>query len=334
MKVALHANRQTLSLFHQRLSAAMDSTNPGFHREENQVPTIKRSARGLALLGMVFIFEAGCATKKFVRQNIDPVSGRVDELQEVTQKNEAAIKDVDTRAQSGIQAAQASTNEVEQKAAAANQKAENATQLAQNTQSQISQVESAFSQTISALDTYRPVETASVQFKFDQAELTDEAIAKLDELAAKVKDSKGYVLEIRGFTDTSGADRHNLALSNRRSEAVVRYLAEQHQVPLSRMFILGFGEARDPEANRTREGRAANRRVDVVVLKRGSDETADGASGRFTESPEPAAKNPPASSKTPRTTELDERGARRPPNPTPEPGQVPPPQPEQQPPGS
>jgi len=235
-------------------------------------PLKKSSLLLVAVISFALILETGCATKKYVKQQVDPVSGRVDELTEVTKRNENAIKDVDSRAQSGIQSVQTKANEVDQKATTANQKAEQATQLAQNNQTQITKIEGSVNtvnQKLGNIDNYKPVETASVGFKFDRADLTDEAKATLDQLAGKVKDSRGYVLEIQGFTDKSGADKYNLTLSQRRSESVIRYLAQQHQIPLFRMFILGLGESKEIEDQKTRQGRAANRRVEITLLKSG-----------------------------------------------------------------
>jgi outer membrane protein OmpA-like peptidoglycan-associated protein len=216
---------------------------------------------------LALFFETGCATKKYVKQQIDPVSGRVDELTEVSKRNENAIKDVDSRAQTGIQSVQAKANEVDQKAVAADQKALEAQNMAKNADSKITTVETHFNQKISNIDSYKPVDNASVRFKFNHADLTDEAKAALDQLAAKVKGSKGYVLEIQGFTDNKGTEDYNLSLSQKRSESVVRYLAEQHQIPLFRMFILGLGESKQVEDNKTKAGREANRRVEINLLK-------------------------------------------------------------------
>lgn len=231
--------------------------------------------RGMGLitvcLGMAVLLETGCATKKYVKQNVDPLGGRVDELSELSKKNEAAVKDVDGRAQSGIQSVQAKANEVDQKAVTAGQKAEQATEMAKNNEDHLSKVETSFNEKIASIDSYRPAGDTSIQFKFDRADLTDESKAKLDELAAQLKDSKNYVLEIRGFTDRTGDEKYNLGLSGRRSECVIRYLAQQHQIPLFRMFVLGLGEGGDVQDNKTREGRAANRRVDVVLMRSGSD---------------------------------------------------------------
>jgi OmpA-OmpF porin, OOP family len=226
---------------------------------------------GLVLIAPALLlalsFQTGCATKKYVKQQIDPVSGRVDELSEVSKRNETAIKDVDSRAQAGIQTVQAKTNEVDQKAVAATQKAEESQHLAQNNQTKIVSVENNFNQKLSNLDSYKSVDTSSVNFKVNSAELDDEAKATLDQLAAKVKDSKGYLLEIQGFTDKTGNDSHNLELSQRRSESVVRYLSQQQQIPLFRMSVLGLGSSKEVENNKTTKGRAANRRVEITLLR-------------------------------------------------------------------
>ncbi len=228
----------------------------------------KKNSLIICMIAALSLFvEMGCATKKYVKQQVDPVSGRVDELTEVSKRNENAIKDVDARAQSGIQAAQAKTTEVDGKAVAADQKAVEAQQMAKNAEGKISGVETSLNQKIGNIDSYKPVENASVTFKFNHADLSDEAKASLDQLAGKVKDSKGYVLEIQGFTDNVGDDTYNIGLSQKRSENVVRYLSQQHQIPLFRMFILGLGEAKQVEDNKTKEGRAANRRVEITLLK-------------------------------------------------------------------
>jgi OOP family OmpA-OmpF porin len=222
----------------------------------------------MCLIAAIGLFaEMGCATKNYVKKQVDPVSGRVDELTEVTKRNENAIKDVDARAQAGIQGVQAKTTEADEKAAAADRKALEAQQMAKSADTKISGVESGLNKKISNIDSYKPVENASVNFKFNEAELSDEAKAALDQLAGKVQGAKGYVLEIQGFTDSVGTESYNLGLSQKRSESVVRYLAQQHQIPLFRMYILGLGEAKQVEDNKTKEGRAANRRVEITVLK-------------------------------------------------------------------
>ncbi len=120
---------------------------------------------------------------------------------------------------------------------------------------------------ISALDDYVPQETASVNFRVGSAVLTAEGKAKLDEIATKALNAKGYVLEVTGFADATGNTERNRALSSRRADAVIRYMVEQHQIPLRRIVTpYGFGESNPIADNKTRDGRAQNRRVEVKVL--------------------------------------------------------------------
>src|ERR1043165_7338564 len=120
---------------------------------------------------------------------------------------------------------------------------------------------------ISALDDYVPQETAAVNFRVGSSVLNPEAKSKLDAVATKALNAKGYVLEVTGYADSTGSTARNRALSQRRADAVITYLVEQHKIPLRRIVTpYGFGEL-DPVAdNKTRTGRAENRRVEVKML--------------------------------------------------------------------
>lgn len=122
---------------------------------------------------------------------------------------------------------------------------------------------------ISALDDYDVAEQATVLFKVNSAVLTPEAKTSLDGLAQKALATKGYVIEVAGFTDTTGSVQKNRILSQRRADAVVQYLQENFDIPLRRMITpFGYGEAEAKAAadNSTREGREQNRRVEVKIL--------------------------------------------------------------------
>lgn len=120
---------------------------------------------------------------------------------------------------------------------------------------------------ISALDDYVPQETAAVNFRTGSATLNAEGKSKLDAIATKALNAKAYVLEVTGFADATGSVARNRALSQRRADAVITYLVENHKIPLRRIVTpYGFGEL-DPVAdNKTRAGRAENRRVEVKIL--------------------------------------------------------------------
>jgi OmpA-OmpF porin, OOP family len=120
---------------------------------------------------------------------------------------------------------------------------------------------------ISALDDYTPQETAAVNFRTGSSVLNADAKAKLDAIATKALNAKAYVLEVTGYADATGSIARNRALSQRRADAVITYLVENHKIPLRRIVTpYGFGEL-DPVAdNTTRSGRAENRRVEVKML--------------------------------------------------------------------
>jgi outer membrane protein OmpA-like peptidoglycan-associated protein len=120
---------------------------------------------------------------------------------------------------------------------------------------------------ISALDDYTPQTTTAVNFKVNSAVLEDDAKTKLDDLATKALNTKGYVVEIAGFTDSTGGLQKNRLLSQRRADAVIRYLVENHSIPLRRIITpYGYGKSNPIADNSTREGREQNRRVEVKLL--------------------------------------------------------------------
>ena len=104
-------------------------------------------------------------------------------------------------------------------------------------------------------------------FKFGKTDLPDEAKARLDEMIQQIKaDPKGAYFEIEGHTDNVGAKEINERLGLERAEAVKRYLYEQHQIPLHKMNVISYGEDKPVAPNKTKAGRAQNRRVVIKVL--------------------------------------------------------------------
>lgn len=107
-----------------------------------------------------------------------------------------------------------------------------------------------------------------LRFKLGSDDLDETATAALDEFAQKVKDLNRVVyVEIQGHTDSTGGEKYNEELGERRAEAVRRYLSKQHNMPLGRMSTISYGESSPVDSNKTRAGRAANRRVVIVVLE-------------------------------------------------------------------
>jgi outer membrane protein OmpA-like peptidoglycan-associated protein len=120
---------------------------------------------------------------------------------------------------------------------------------------------------ITSLDDYEVQNVATVQFKVSSTTLSDDAKVALDKLATEAKNAKGWVIEVTGFASSDGNEIFNRQLSQRRADAVVRYLLEQQGIPLRRIVTpFGFGEAQPVADNSTRTGREQNRRVEVRVL--------------------------------------------------------------------
>jgi outer membrane protein OmpA-like peptidoglycan-associated protein len=209
----------------------------------------------------------GCASKNYVRQETTPLINKTNELDDLTAKNSKDIKDVDARAQAGIQQVNAKTAEVEQKAQAANQQATEAQSSADNAVHRVDTLQN----TVANLDNYNVVSQSSVHFGFNKDNLTKDAKADLDTLAGAVTNTKGYIITVEGGTDSVGDANYNYALSQRRADSVIQYLASQHNIPPHKIYLIGLGKDKPVDSNKTASGRAANRRVDVRLMSNTTD---------------------------------------------------------------
>lgn len=200
------------------------------------------------------------ARKKYVNRQLDPVRGRVNELDELTAKNSKSITDVDSRASEGIRNAMSKANDADSHAVDAGNRATQAQQTAEAAHTRITGVE----QTVNKLDQYQPVTQAEIRFRPGQTLLSKNAKDALDQLATSLKAQKGYILEVQGFSPGAGA----VAIENSREMAqmVVRYLVLNHDIPVYRIFTVGMGNApltsEDGKLHRARGGR-----VEVNLLK-------------------------------------------------------------------
>jgi outer membrane protein OmpA-like peptidoglycan-associated protein len=200
------------------------------------------------------------ARKKYVNKQLDPVRGRINELDELTAKNSKSITDVDSRASEGIRSAMSKANEADSHAVDAGNRAGQAQQTAEAAHTRITSVE----QTVSKLDQYQAVTQAEIRFRPGQTNLSKNAKDALDQLATTLKAQKGYILEVQGFSPGAGP----VAIENSREMAqmVVRYLVLTHDIPVYRIFTVGMGNApqtsEDGKLHRARGGR-----VEVNLLK-------------------------------------------------------------------
>ena len=214
------------------------------------------------LLALSTAFSLGCASKNYVRQQTTPLINKTNELDDLAAKNSKDIKDVNARAQSGIEAVNTKTAEVDQKAQAAAQQATQAQTLADTAVNRVDTLQT----TVANLDNYRVVTETSVHFGFNKDNLTKKAKDALDQLATDVNNTKGYIITVEGGTDSVGSADYNYGLSERRADAVIQYLASKHDVPAHKIYLIGLGKDKPVDSNKTSTGRAANRRVDVRLM--------------------------------------------------------------------
>jgi len=215
-------------------------------------------------------FTVGCATKNYVRSQVTPVINQVNELDDQTAKNTRDIRDVDTRAQQGIQQVNAKSTAADQKALAAGQTADQANQTATKTGNRVTNLAGK----VENLDNYKPVSDATVLFAFNKAELTQKDKQTLDNFAQQMQVQKHYIIQVEGYTDSVGSADYNYQLSQRRADAVIQYLAQKYDVPAYRIFLIGLGKDNPVAQNTSAAGRAKNRRVDVRLMTNSLTESA------------------------------------------------------------
>jgi outer membrane protein OmpA-like peptidoglycan-associated protein len=204
----------------------------------------------------------GCSSKNYVKQQTTPLINKTNELDDLTAKNSKDIKDVDARAQAGIQAVNAKTVEVDQKAQAASQNAVQAQQMADAANGRVG----VLTNTVANLDNYHAVAETSVKFGFNKDILTPKSKEALDQLAGTIASTKGYIIALEGGTDSVGSADYNYDLSQRRANSVIQYLASKYNVPAHKIYVIGLGKDKPVETNKTSTGRADNRRVDVRLM--------------------------------------------------------------------
>ncbi|GAC1433677.1 MAG: hypothetical protein NVS1B11_15470 [Terriglobales bacterium] len=218
-------------------------------------------------LAVSMFASVGCSSKNYVRQQTTPLINKTNELDDLSAKNSRDIKDVDARAQAGIQQVQTKAAEVDQKAQTAAQQAAQAQTLADNAVHRVDSLQN----TVANLDNYRVISETSVHFGFDKDNLTKDSKAELDQLATNVQNTKGYIITVEGATDSVGNADYNYNLSERRADAVIQYLAAEHSIPAHKIYLIGLGKDKPVETNKTRAGRAANRRVNIRLMTNSAD---------------------------------------------------------------
>jgi outer membrane protein OmpA-like peptidoglycan-associated protein len=208
------------------------------------------------------------ASKGYVRRHTEPIRDRLNELEQMNSSNSTMAKDVDTRAQHGIQLVSEKTNEGDQHASEASNKSQLAQQTASAVNTRLPKVETV----VDGLDKYKAGTQTVIQYRPGQTVLSKDAKQSLDEMATQLKDQRGYVVEVHGYS--SGSGQAAVASSRRMADAVVRYLVLNHEIPAYRIYAMGMGNAPATAEEASTGKRSSRNRIEVSVLKNSVDQLA------------------------------------------------------------
>lgn len=230
---------------------------------------MRKSLLAVAVVGLT-VGSTACATKGYVNTQVgqvstkvDTLSGSLEETQERTRQNEAKITEVDGKAV----AAQSAAGTAQQAALTADGKAVAANETAKMASARIEEVNKAFEARTGKIVYEVSLSENTGGFKFGGTTLPDEAKTQIDAMIANVlSNPKGSYFEIEGHTDDVGDKAINERIGMERAEVVKRYLYEKHQIPLHRINVISYGEAKPANTGKTRAARAENRRVVIRVL--------------------------------------------------------------------
>ena len=205
----------------------------------------------ILLLPLVLL---GCATKAYVRDEVASANTRIDDVEGQVEANQTRLNEQGERIDEQGERIDDVSEAVENASLTAKEALERAMQAGKLAEGQLL------------------FETAltddEVKFAVDDTRLASEATAAIDQFAAQlIAANENVYIEIQGHTDSTGAEDYNLELGYERAQSVMRYLNMGHGVPLHRMSAISYGETAPVADNGTRDGRAQNRRVVLVVLK-------------------------------------------------------------------
>jgi outer membrane protein OmpA-like peptidoglycan-associated protein len=242
-------------------------------RQEGSPEAIKSWFYPGETIGEEFVY----ASSRHNKNKLATIESEISDLRNAEVQQAERIESVDTEARTGLKEA----NQAAVTAAAANAiaaaagstaadarwRAGAAREIAQSAMNRNGRLAEQTEGQMADIDKYTVADYAAIAFKFNSDALGQEAMTMLDDIVGQISQAQsGYVIELRGFTDSVGTEKYNLGLSDRRVESVLRYLVSKN-VPLYRISLVGLGKA-DPLAdNSTAGGREQNRRVEIQLLR-------------------------------------------------------------------
>jgi outer membrane protein OmpA-like peptidoglycan-associated protein len=231
--------------------------------------------RALPILTLAFgiVFFCSCATKKYVQQQVTTtqaeltkkideeanrradLGNQVQELTSLNKRNTARIEEVNTNIGGAVKSLEPKIEDASKTGTEARDTANSALGMSKENSS-----------TIANRNNYQVMDTQTVLFKFGSADLDDAGKQTLEAVAKTLSGDRNLLVELQGYADSVGDPKANVAISNRRVDSVLRYLVGTSKVDLFRISSLGLGQANPVEDNKTKAGRAKNRRVAIRIL--------------------------------------------------------------------
>ena len=228
---------------------------------------MKRHVTTLILCGGIGVLASACATKGFVReqvgttetrltQRVETQQGQLRETADRTTANTQALEAAGQR----LQGLDTRVGEVGTLAADAKKDATAVGQAQRDAEAQVTQ-------RFANRNKYSTVETKIIFFDFNKAELRDEGINELQDVARALQADPNAALELQGFADPRGSDRYNYQLTRDRVDAVVRYLVQRHGIDLRRIHAVGMGKAAQVAGEKaSKDTLAKSRRVEIRLV--------------------------------------------------------------------
>lgn len=224
-----------------------------------------KKAYGVLLIAAFSVWMAGCASRSYVDEQMSILSqGMESRIQETDRDVDTLEGDV-TNLREDLTAKDREISQLRNMTEAQERKLRESIELAEEA---MERAEGASKLTRGKLLYEVTISDEAVPFGYDKANLSNEAKAALDAFAeALIVENEPVYIEIQGHTDNVGSKAYNLHLGQARAESVMRYLHIAHEIPLDRMGAFSYGEERPVADNKTKSGRAQNRRVVLLVME-------------------------------------------------------------------
>jgi outer membrane protein OmpA-like peptidoglycan-associated protein len=228
---------------------------------------LARSVFSIALIALATLASA-CATKNWVREQLGTSEGR---LTQKVDTQEAKLRETSDRTAANTQALEATDRRIQgldSRLGEVSGVATGAKKDAETVANAQRDAEAAFNQRFANRNRYAVVDTKTVYFDFAKADIRDQEMSELEDVAKALKDDPNAAVELQGFADARGSDHYNYQLTRERVEAVTRYLVQRHGIDLRRVYAVGMGK--DPvaagEKRPNKETLAKSRRVELRVM--------------------------------------------------------------------